>query len=620
MTGRRAKADKAPKARRVRARVKSSGRPKTSRIETQLDALEGSGLIHLAQMQPDLEYLFRHALVQEAAYHSLLKGDRRAQHRRVGEVLERLYPDRLDELAPVLALHFDEAGDDARALDYYMRAGDFALRRYANAEAVAHYTRALDTAGHIRAARALPLGHLFTQRGRALELGGQYEQALANYQDMETQARERGDRALELAALMARATIHSTPSAVHDPLRSKSLSEQALALARELGDRQAESKILWNLMLLSQFTGSMRDAVTYGEKSLALARELDLREQLAYTLNDSVRAYVGVGQFARAWEVLDESRDIWRGLGNLPMLTDNLGRSARIFFAVGEYDRAIAAADEARRLSESIGNLWGQAFCRMFVGMIYFERGDPATAIVTMTDCIRLAAQAGLVMGLVGTRSDLAWIYGVLGATATGLDTGRLAQAIAEQRLPVFKPWALGGLARLQVMHGDLAAAEASVAEAYSGLDLDDLSTHGAVHVPMADAELALAKHDHARAARVTDELIARLRKVGMRSFLADALFLKAKALLAQGQVEAAGRVLNAARAEAESLGSRWMLWQILAALSAVEENRGRHAEVQAVRAQARELIAYIAGHMPTRDMRDAFLHRPTVRAIMDAA
>jgi tetratricopeptide (TPR) repeat protein len=587
-------------------------------IEAQLDVLEESGLIRLAQTRPELQYIFRHALLQDAAYQALMKSDRRAQHRSVGDVLERLYPERLDELAPVLALHFDEAGADERALKYYARAGDFAMRRYANAEAVAHYTHALEVAGRTGTAHATPLLHFFNQRGRALELSGQYEQALANYREMEARARERGDRALELAALMARATIRSTPSAVHDPLRARALSEQALVIARELGDRQAESKILWNLMLLNQFTGHMRDAMTYGEQSLTIARELDLREQLAYTLNDIVRAYLGVGKFARARLVLDEAREIWRELGNLPMLSDNLGRSARIFFAVGDYERAIAAADEARRLSESIGNLWGQAFCRMFVGMVYFERGDMATAIETMLECIHVAGEAGLVMALVVTRADLAWIYGTLGAIDAGLEMGRLARATAEQRLPVFRPWALSSLARLQVMQGDLAAAETSVTEAYIGLDMDDLSTHGGVLVPIADAELALAKHNYARVISVMDELIDRIHKVGMRSFLSDALYLKGQALLAQGQTQAARRVLGEARVEAESIGSKRMLWQILAALSDIEADPSDHAEAQRLRAQARELIAYISGHIPTKELTDSFLQRPLVRAIMD--
>jgi predicted ATPase len=68
-------------------------------IDQQLGTLEHAGLIHLAQLQPDLEYLFRHVLVQDAAYDSLLRQDRRHLHRAVAEVLERLYPDRLDALA-----------------------------------------------------------------------------------------------------------------------------------------------------------------------------------------------------------------------------------------------------------------------------------------------------------------------------------------------------------------------------------------------------------------------------------------------------------------------------------------------------------------------------------------
>ncbi len=61
-------------------------------LVSQLTTLEFAGLIRLAQVQPELEYVFRHALVQEAAYASLLRQDRRDLHRAVGETLERLYP------------------------------------------------------------------------------------------------------------------------------------------------------------------------------------------------------------------------------------------------------------------------------------------------------------------------------------------------------------------------------------------------------------------------------------------------------------------------------------------------------------------------------------------------
>jgi predicted ATPase len=88
-------------------------------IAAHLATLETSGLSRLAQIEPEIEYLFRHALVQEAAYETILKADRRVLHRVVGEALERLYPDRLTELAPILGQHFAEAGASEKASAIY---------------------------------------------------------------------------------------------------------------------------------------------------------------------------------------------------------------------------------------------------------------------------------------------------------------------------------------------------------------------------------------------------------------------------------------------------------------------------------------------------------------------
>jgi predicted ATPase len=111
-------------------------------VDTQLDTLEAKGLVSVASYQPELEYLFRHALVQDAAYESLLKQERRALHRTVGEALEQLYPDRRGELAAVLAMHFEHAGDSERAVRYAMEAAQFALDRNAIVEAFGLYKRA----------------------------------------------------------------------------------------------------------------------------------------------------------------------------------------------------------------------------------------------------------------------------------------------------------------------------------------------------------------------------------------------------------------------------------------------------------------------------------------------
>ena len=110
--------------------------------KSDVGALEASGLIGLAAMEPELEYLFRHVLVQDAAYASLLKQERRELHRRIADALVELYPERRAELAGVIGMHLEEAGEAGRAAPFLVEAGDHALSRFANREARALYDRA----------------------------------------------------------------------------------------------------------------------------------------------------------------------------------------------------------------------------------------------------------------------------------------------------------------------------------------------------------------------------------------------------------------------------------------------------------------------------------------------
>ena len=113
----------------------------------ELGRLEASGLIQIAALQPELEYLFRHVLVQEAAYASLLKQDRRALHKAAAEAILALHPDRRREFAPVVAMHLEQAGETAKAAEYLVLAGEHALERFANKEAVSFFQRAIELVG-----------------------------------------------------------------------------------------------------------------------------------------------------------------------------------------------------------------------------------------------------------------------------------------------------------------------------------------------------------------------------------------------------------------------------------------------------------------------------------------
>lgn len=143
--------------------------------------LQRAELIREKQRQPDLEYIFKHALVQEAAYGSMLAENRRAIHRHVAHAIERLFPDRLDEFASLLAHHYTCAEDWEHAHAWLFKAGDQAGRMAADDEALDHLRRA--EAAYLKAhgAQLAPLQRAALARkvGTALFGTSQYEAAHA---------------------------------------------------------------------------------------------------------------------------------------------------------------------------------------------------------------------------------------------------------------------------------------------------------------------------------------------------------------------------------------------------------------------------------------------------------
>ncbi len=589
-------------------------------LDRHLRALQRADLIREATRQPELEYAFRHALTHEAAYNSILIKRRKEFHRRVGEALEALMADRLEAYAGLLGHHFYLASDE-RALKYYGLAGDVAYRLYANTEAAAHYARALEAARRAGQADHATLQHLYTRRGRALELNSHYREALDNYAEMESTARETGDRALELSALMVRATIYASATPEHAAAPAEQLSELALALARELGDRAAEARILWNLLLLNGVAGRPHKALSYGEQSLVIARELNLREQMAFTLNDLISVYWAVGDMARGRAAQSEALDLWRALNSQPMLADNLARSTLFYLATGDYAGVIAASEEAYAISQSIGNEWGRANSRMLAGLAYWDLGEYGAALSVMEAAIESGERVGHTVALIFIRSVLAQVYGAVGALARGLEAANAALARAREKMPGWSQLPLLALARLHLLNGDRPSATAcrEAAQALAAdVTLRQVGYAAPVWLMLTEGELTLAQSDYARAATVAEELIATLHKLGYRPALPDALGFKSQVLLAQGQTDAAYQTLQAARAEAEALNSRRTLWPILLALSELEAQRGDTAKAEDLRRRARQIVEYIAEHLPAEsELRAAFLNLPHVRAAL---
>ena len=114
----------------------------TGPLEGLLTELQTLEIIYRQGLLPEPAYVFKHALIQDVAYNSLLLRQRRALHRAVGVAIEDLYPERLAEHYEELAHHFTQGEEWAKAMAYSTLAGDRAADAFANVEAQAHYARA----------------------------------------------------------------------------------------------------------------------------------------------------------------------------------------------------------------------------------------------------------------------------------------------------------------------------------------------------------------------------------------------------------------------------------------------------------------------------------------------
>ena len=199
----------------------------------------------------------------------MLLKDRRSMHHRVAAALEASSGDHPEAVAAVLARHFAEAGDDEATLTYAAMAGDAAARLYANAEAEAHYRAALDAALRSDAAPTLLRSLLRTAGHRPRARGSLRRRDREPRGDAVGGAGERGTRSWS-----SRPTPRSR-CCTRRRRRSSTLTadggcpRRTPSTARRLGDRAAEARALWNIVVANVYGGGdAARAVEAGEASL----------------------------------------------------------------------------------------------------------------------------------------------------------------------------------------------------------------------------------------------------------------------------------------------------------------------------------------------------------------
>ena len=152
-------------------------------MQSALDRLIAAGLLFRQGVPPHATYLFKHALVQDAAYGTLLRSRRQQLHARIAATIEGQFPEIVEAQPEVLARHCAEAGSVEKAVGYWLKAGQQAIARWAMTEAVAQLRKGLDLLSRMPddAARQereldlqIELGHaLFATKGYAAPEAGE---------------------------------------------------------------------------------------------------------------------------------------------------------------------------------------------------------------------------------------------------------------------------------------------------------------------------------------------------------------------------------------------------------------------------------------------------------------
>jgi predicted ATPase len=322
-------------------------------VQRDLGTLKQVELIHETRFFPELAYRFKHAVIQDVAYESLLVQRRQTLHGAIGEAIEDLYADRLEEQVALLAYHYARSTYQDRAVAYALRAGDRAARLYARAEATTYYAQALTMA-----------------------------QALApSPEAQQTQI----DAVLKLAAVsMTRQDLE----------RDQQHLEQARALAEALADERRLAQVLYWQGRIPYARGDLQPAIVHARQSLAIADRLGDEALAAPPVNLLGRISWHLSDYVSASQLLARSTEQMRRLGNTTEEATAAAFAGLNFGYIGEFTQALTYADHGLRLAQEIRNPFAEAAAYHYRGMIHAQRGAWVPAITDYEEARRVAERA----------------------------------------------------------------------------------------------------------------------------------------------------------------------------------------------------------------------------------
>ena len=324
-------------------------------VRAELAHLQAAEFLYETRLVPDLEYSFKHALTHEEAYRGLLDDRRRALHARITEALERLAPERVAEQAERLAHHALRGELWEKAVGYLHQGGLRAAARAAYREAIAHLEQALG------ALRRLPETRQTTERTIDIQLDIfnafetlDWARQGEPLHEAEVLARALGDRhrLARIATFMVDQCVFTG-----DYNAGVRFGQEALSLARTLGDRATEVVATSLLGLMHALRGEYRDAATLLERNV-VALDGDLRNE----------------RFGTAFVQSAFSE------GNLADVLSQLGR----------FEEAIEHGDVAVQIAEAADHPLSLSIGLFNLGLVHLRRGDLPRATPVLERCLDL--------------------------------------------------------------------------------------------------------------------------------------------------------------------------------------------------------------------------------------
>jgi len=530
-------------------------------------------------------YLFKHALTQEVAYDSLLTTRRRVLHAAAGHAMERVYPDWLAEHYEELAHHFTLGEVWEKAFDYLTKSGDKARQAYANQEAIAFYTQALEVSQRVTpAVEAAQLLPVYEGRGLVWLLLTKNEAAIADFQRMHQLARASGLPHQEGISLchLAFAYYH-TQSDDQLPL-VEHYAQEAQHLAQRLGDATILAQSLTSLGSVAMNRGHVEDAERHFAASLQSSRREGYNDALPRTLRFlSSLAY---------WQ--------------------------------GHFPRAIHRAQEGATLARDLHEGFHELHCLAFLSLACWSQGDYPQAFRITYDVMTKAHERHNRFFLSRMKNYLGWFSRELGAVSRAAewdhestDLGR-THGIANVEISAVINLGFDYLALGQPTHALSYFApmlDRVVREAFGSH-----SWRWQMRILTGLAELSYTTGDHDQALRYVEEGLKEAQRTSSQKYVALGWALRGKIIAKLGNAEVAGTELQRAFSLAEQLQSPSLLYPIAYDLGHWYESTGKERDAAALYGKAKATIEQMATAVEDEALRSIFLQSALVQEIHERA